>query len=1189
MPAQRQYKSPAGVVKVSVSSPDYYQVERRVEVAGNETIVVKLYPRRALQEAMPQPTLFTGSRWHSDPAWQPQPALIIGLGGTGRHVLTHLKKGLLDASAGNIGEKIRFALLDTGDYELLHGQEMPVSFAGVSLSREDVVELTDDLAELKEKVRSEPSSDPYLSSWFPAEEYHRRLGPDELNLANGTRQRRPLARAALVRDLKKGVSLTGVDVVLLLDRSESMSAAFSNSQTSVSKLKAAQDAALLFISQMNPQTDRVAVVTFNEKSEILVPLTAHFSDIALKINKVVAAGATSIQDALKMASQELGSASDEREQIVILLSDGQSELSDALQAAEALKHQKNRLITVGIGDADENLLRGIASSVQGKPDYFYAQDSQTLKHIYLKIARQMGEGSRIWRLLHGGAARALDGSELRVILVGSLAGGFGSAILSDVAYLARQAGRAVGAKSISVDAYLVTDGVFGRVADSRDVSQANTYAALREIERFQLAQGFPFRMEYDREQPANSVLFGKIEWRLLDEMYLFDHLPNIPARNPAQEKGWRQPELSVFPAIADAILFSMDKAARSGSLVAYRKQIEGDITREQTAQSRAVIGSMGAFRYYFPVRDVFEVLKARWAAKVLQIFLTGAEAENLALTPAQNQEESEAQLDTHVRLFLLGYAGYSNPDCPVGLSQIGKVIVEGRAALADLKTASAPEVGSDTKQFGAYLQSALTVMLNGLKSSNIRAARTGKIGYAFAFLKTLKDFLIDAESIFFNLSDYHALVENYLTVTTQAEDALRQALLVISNAYDRNHQSPDGVLEHLQKVQAKTKEILQEQESVLTRQSILAETDIEDWFKEYFSEESAVNEALGRLQWQFRDGKIILALFAWDEIIMGDQGRKTVFLQELLTLAGRAGQKLLQEQNFTLWLKKKLVQPAQAEKISSLAMQASAPLISFREYAAAQAKYALALGVPAVDEAEALEAALRQGLIAERKLYRLQSTDPYALTLIQTMDIVPLDAMPALQEAYQTYARWYGFSGEADARSESTAVFRAERIALTLERRMPRELQLIAHILHPVIVTALDSGLPARLFALAFAAGWVQATQNRVILGAPGMQPVSVNIPEPENAPGQLSPYVLGFVQMVNTLSAEQIQELQKSVSQVDMAPWRAWTTSTWREALGARAVMSTPSPANEDFALIVALIVREEVMDRIKSESQSI
>lgn len=1189
MSAQRQYKSPAGVVKVRVSAPDYYQVERRIEVTGNETIVVKLYPRRAVQEIMPQPALFSGSRWNPDPAWQPQPTLIIGLGGTGRYVLTHLKKGLLDAGAGAIGEKIRFALLDTGDYELLQGQEMPVSFAGVSLSQEEIVELTDDLADLKDSIRSNPSSEPYLSSWFPAEEYHRRLGPDELNLANGTRQRRPLARAALVRDLKRGVSLAGVDVVLLLDRSESMSTVFSNNETSVSKLKAAQDAAILFISQMNPQTDRVAVVAFNEKSETLVPLTDQFGDIASQINKVVAAGATSIQDALKTASHVLGSASSERQQVVILLSDGQNELSDAHQAAEVLKRQNNRLITVGIGDADENLLRGIASSTQGRLDYFYAQDSQTLKHIYLQIARQMGEGSRIWRLLHGGAARALDGSELRVILVGSLAGGFGSAVLSDVAYLARQAGRAVGAKSISVDGYLVTDGVFSRIADNRDVSQANTYAALREIERFQLAQGFPFRMEYDREQATNSILFGKIEWRLLDEIYLFDHLPNIPARNSSQEKGWRQPELSVFPSIADAILFSMDKAARAGSLAAYRKQIEGDITREQAAQSRAVVGSMGTFRYYFPVRDVFEMLKARWAARVMQLFLTGTEAKDLALTPTQNQEESESQLDTHVRLFLLGYAGYFNPDCPAGLSQIGKVVVEGRAALTDLKTAPAPEVASDTAQFAAYLQSALLVMLNGLKSSNIRVARTGKLGYAFAFLQLLKEFLTDAESIFFNLPQYHALVENYLTTTTQTEDALRQALLVLSNVYDRNRQSPDGILEHLHQAQAKTKEIMQEQESVLTRHNILAETDIDDWFKEYFSDEAAVDEALGRLHWQFRDGKFVLALFAWDEVTMDCQGSKTAFLRELHTLAGRAGQKLLREQNFSVWLKKKLAQPTQAEEISTLALQASAPLIQFREYAATQAKYALAFGVPAVDESKILEDALRQGLIAEKKLYSLQTTDPYALTLIQTMDIVPLDAMPALQESYQTYARWYGFGGEADARSESTAVFRAERIALTLERRMPCELQLIAHILHPVIVTALDSGLPARLFALAFAAGCVQAAQDRVILSVPGLQPISVNIPDAENAPGQISAYVLGFVQMVNIFSPEQIQGLQKSIAQMDIAPWRAWTTANWREAPGARAVMATPSPANEDFALLVSLIVREEVIRRVKSESQSV
>jgi len=149
-------------------------------------------------------------------------------------------------------------------------------------------------------------------------------------------------------------------------------------------------------------------------------------------------------------------------------------------------------------------------------------------------------------------------------------------------------------------------------------------------------------------------------------------------------------------------------------------------------------------------------------------------------------------------------------------------------------------------------------------------------------------------------------------------------------------------------------------------------------------------------------------------------------------------------------------------------------------------------------------------------------------------------------------------------------------------------LQLLAHILHPVIVTALDSGLAARLFGLAFAAGWVQEAQDRVVLSVPGLQEISVIIPDAENAPGQISAYVLGFVRMVNLLSVEQIQALQKAISQMDITPWRAWTTANWREAPGARAVMSTPAPANEDFALVVALIVRDEVIRRVKSESQS-
>ncbi len=1180
-----QTKLPAGLVRVKASANGYHAVERQVQLDGNATVTLKLYPRRAIQESALPSSLYEVPRWRPAPSWQPQPSLIIGLGGTGRQVLTHLKKNLLDAGAGKINEKVRLTLLDTSDYELLDGQQVPVSFAGVSLEKEDIVELGEDLSELNEQIRLHPEFDPDLASWFPAEDYSKRIGSDELNLANGTRQRRPLSRAMLVQDIKKGIPNTGVDIVLLIDRSESMGAPFSKEQPEISKLKAAQDAAGLFISQMDSAVDRVAVVSFHEEPEVLTPLSNLFAVATESIQSLEAGGQTNVHSALSSAEDIFGEVAD-RARVVILLSDGEGDIELALKQAGQVKSKNIRVVSIGIGDANENLLKGVSSTWNGSPDYFYAADAESLKTIYVRLARRMGEGSRIWRLLHAAASAALDGSALRVIIVGSLAGGFGSAVIADLAYLAKQAGWSLGAKSVSIEAYLATDGVFNRVTSRQDVLQANTFATLREIERFQLAQGFPFRMVYSNENPGDKVLFGKIHWRLLDEIYLFDHLPNISPRNESQKAGWYQPELSVFPSMADAIAFSLDKAAQAGALTQYRRSIQGDVTAEQWARGRAVVGSMGVYRYHLPVRDVFDLLKAQWAVSLLKVFLTGNTNSGLKLDASQNKEETEKDIERHVRLFLLGYAGYETPPCPSALAQVGQIIAEGRSALDAIKSSSITNVSEESRLYEKYLNAAITVMLNGLKTSPVRVARTGKAGYVLQFLNLLVEFLKDAEAIFSSSPSYENLVKQYIQVTLQSEKALKAALLNLSKVYGGVEDAKDGLIELAEKLQQKSSETLLEQDTILTRESILSEPEIASWYQIYFSDPVYMDDAFSRLQWIQKEKGFSLSLKAWDTFTLSDEVEKKAFLGELITLAAYAGRNLLEKETLAVWLQKRLAEQGQIDQVAMQALQCSKPLLSFSEQMASQAKSSLTMGVNAASDSQRLESAVRQSLVAERKLIPLETTDPYALTIMQTMDVIPLDAVDSVRDAKQVYSRWYGLlpGSSPDPRAEPTAVFRAEKIAIVLERRLQKELRQASRIFTPVILTALDAGLPARLYALAFASGWVRHEGNKILLSAPEIQTIEVDIPEEGNLSREFSPYVLGLSNFATQVTPEQVKEIQTALAKVDINLWRRWTTGDWRAHELAALILSTRTPDAEDFASIVALVVREELLKRMKN-----
>ncbi|MDL1897143.1 VWA domain-containing protein, partial [Anaerolineae bacterium CFX7] len=136
-----------------------------------------------------------------EPFWQVAPTLIVGVGGTGRWVLTHLKKALRDGGAGELPDKVRFALLDTAEHEETNvfydaqGKLVGVEFAGESLKPNEILLMNQSLASVIRQGAS--AKDAALAGWFPYAEY-RSLTEQAQNLGYGTGGRRPMARAGLI-------------------------------------------------------------------------------------------------------------------------------------------------------------------------------------------------------------------------------------------------------------------------------------------------------------------------------------------------------------------------------------------------------------------------------------------------------------------------------------------------------------------------------------------------------------------------------------------------------------------------------------------------------------------------------------------------------------------------------------------------------------------------------------------------------------------------------------------------------------------------------------------------------------------------------------------------------------------------------------------------------------------------------
>lgn len=153
-----------------------------------------------------------------------------------------------------------------------------------------------------------------------------------------------------------------VDFLFMIDSSGSMKG---------SKIDACKKAALSLADHCRRKGDRLAVISFSDKVEIVSPLDQDPRDLAVAVMGVMPLGTTDIAKALEMAQEVLSQAGRSRHAILItdaLPTQGDKPISDALDQAEKLSSQGITLSVVGIGlDAEgESTARELAGIGKGK-------------------------------------------------------------------------------------------------------------------------------------------------------------------------------------------------------------------------------------------------------------------------------------------------------------------------------------------------------------------------------------------------------------------------------------------------------------------------------------------------------------------------------------------------------------------------------------------------------------------------------------------------------------------------------------------------------------------------------------------------------------------------------------------------------------------------------------------------------
>ena len=867
--------------------------------------------------------------WQPEPpAWDPAPSIVVGLGGTGRYVLTHLKKNLLDAGAGEWKEQVQLLLIDTAIDKDAQGKEQPLNIMGVSLAESEILTIKDDLTVLIQDMSRDPSVEPEMQSWFPADEYASRSLPDaQMGVSRATHQRRPIGRAVVFRNV------------------------------------------------------------------------------------------------------------------------------------------------------------------------------------------QQGSNSTVWLALKEAFERATTQQQTRVIVVGSLGGGFGSAALFDVAYLLRRAVAARGNNAAVVTALLATDNVFAKAGQNSQL-KLNSMATLRELGRFLLARGRPFPIVY-KARDDDKTMNGFIESSLFDDVYLID------GERTAYPLTRKTPERGTFPIMADLITVLLDSG--SNAMEEVRANLRTDAATVQLKRGEPVVSTLGAYTYRLPLLDLVRGLQLKFAHDLLVLHLAGRgfEGEEIVLTPESCPPGGEytgglAEMADH---FLRGQL-YHRGEGVGGASALVAELAAGGGPNEAWRNLSQHLVDTHMVHFRSVLVATTLRLLNGDPEENALAARSGKLGYTLAFLDQLQAALQVAEEQGALLSNQspdrlqeglvclQRLIEQEMGVIAGIRKQVvagAELLLGQTNQHAGGRQTVrPGLIANLRKRLAQERQWRKEMRDIDGRRVLADEDLFEELFNVYFAPRLE-SDGLEAILWRQTGGgdiELALSLKGWP-----GAGVKARLVSEaeiedgLMTIATSLSKDvwnlrldaLFDDEEKGLWRRRARQQEVQT------AQAWSQPLATVQIGMAREARSNRYLWVnDTVQTRTEFAADVRVVAASHSPVQLLNATDPYSATVFTSLDILPLSALGCYARLATAYRDAHGI-GEQGAMGggfyfpDPVHVFASERHALAYEQRLG-ELNEAPRLFQPLFVAALEDLERARAFVLAFAHGWVQTDLyldrgewlTRYVLEAPG-------------------------------------------------------------------------------------------------------
>lgn len=193
----------------------------------------------------------------------------------------------------------------------------------------------------------------------------------------------------------------GRDIVLLIDVSRSMLA----EDMYPSRLERAKMSVKDLLSTL--KGDRVGLIAFAGTTTVKCPLTRDYPFLSMAVDQLhpdlIGQGGTLIGDAIRKATEQVFTDSEDRFRDIILITDGEDHDSFPLEAARKAGEKNTRIFVIGIGDKEEGARIPITDQ-SGNRQYLRYQGSEVWTKLEDESLREIAlatPGGAYWAYTPG--------------------------------------------------------------------------------------------------------------------------------------------------------------------------------------------------------------------------------------------------------------------------------------------------------------------------------------------------------------------------------------------------------------------------------------------------------------------------------------------------------------------------------------------------------------------------------------------------------------------------------------------------------------------------------------------------------------------------------------------------------------------------------------------------------------------